>query len=87
MKEIQDRFDKGYTMSLYGTRELLYEQMLEDISSLLNLFSAKEKQIEDRIKWLGFAIDSSYKEDLKITREIYKGRKHELELLLGLWKH
>lgn len=52
MKEIQDRFDKGYTMTLYGTRELLYEQMLDDIESLLILYSAQERVIELQTKAL-----------------------------------
>lgn len=46
IEEIKQRLDKGYTLSIYGTRELLYEQMREDINSLLNLFSTIESRIE-----------------------------------------
>lgn len=87
MKEIQDRFDKGYTMSLYGTRELLYEQMLEDISSLLNLFSAREKQIKDRLNYLNLVEKDLWEKNLPNTAKVYRERKQELEKLQGLWKH
>lgn len=87
MKEIQDRFDRGYTMSLYGTRELLYEQMLEDISSLLNLFSAREKQIEERVNYLNLVEKDLWEKNLPNTAEVYRERKQELEKLQELWKH
>lgn len=87
MKEIQDRFNKGYTMSLYGTRELLYEQMLEDISSLLNLFSAREKQIKDRLNYLNLVEKDLWEKNLPNTAEVYRERKQELEKLQELWKH
>lgn len=35
MREVKERFDKGYTMSIYGTREALHEQMRSDIEMLL----------------------------------------------------
>lgn len=87
MKEIQDRFDKGYTMSLYGTRELLYEQMLEDISSLLILYSARKKQIEKRVNYLNFVEKDLWDKNLPNTAEAYRERKQELEKLQELWKH
>ena len=34
-KEIQARFDRGYTMAIYGTRENIHEQMTNDIKELL----------------------------------------------------
>lgn len=87
MKEIQDRFDKGYTMSLYGTREMLYEQMLDDISSLLNLFSARKKQIEERVNYLNLVEKDLWEKNLPNTAEVYRERKQELEKLQELWKH
>ena len=87
MKEIQYRFDKGYTMSLYGTREFLHEQMLEDISSLLNLFSAREKQIKDRLNYLNLVEKDLWEKNLPNTAEVYRERKQELEKLQELWKH
>ena len=39
-EEIQKRFETGYTMAVYGNREAIHEQMLEDIESLLILNEA-----------------------------------------------
>ena len=63
IEEIRNRLEVGYTLSVYGTRELLYEQMEEDISSLLILFDARNKVIENRIKELETDkyIDSEHK--------------------------
>ena len=63
VEEIRNRLEVGYTLSVYGTRELLYEQMEEDISSLLILFDARNKAIENRIKELETDkyIDSEHK--------------------------
>ena len=63
IEEIRNRFEVGYTLSVYGTKELLYEQMVEDISSLLILFDARNKAIENRIKELEADkyIDSEHK--------------------------
>lgn len=41
IEEIRERFNRGYTMTLQGTRENLYKQMSDDIQSLLNLFAEK----------------------------------------------
>ena len=30
-EEIQARFERGYTMAIYGTRENIHEQMTNDI--------------------------------------------------------
>jgi len=46
MKEIKERLDKGYTMSIYGTRESIHEQMTKDIQSLLLLCEKKSEWIE-----------------------------------------
>lgn len=35
IKEIKARFDRGYTMAIYGTRERIHEQMTNDIEKLL----------------------------------------------------
>ncbi len=35
MKTVEERFKVGYTMSVYGSREAIYEQMLSDIEYLL----------------------------------------------------
>ena len=42
IEEIRQRLNRGYTLSIYGTRELLYKQMENDINSLLILFGAIE---------------------------------------------
>lgn len=39
MEEIKQRFERGYTMAIYGTREALYEQMISDIDALLQALS------------------------------------------------
>jgi hypothetical protein len=85
MKEIKDRMDKGYTMSLYGTRELLHEQMLEDISSLLNLLYGRESQVETRIEYLTLLIEDLLNINCPKTAENYAERKLELQKLLKLW--
>lgn len=41
IKEIQDRFDRGYTMAIYGTRERIHEQMTNDIEKLLEAINYK----------------------------------------------
>jgi hypothetical protein len=41
IQEIQDRFDRGYTMAIYGNRERIYEQMTEDIKTLLKAINYK----------------------------------------------
>lgn len=87
MKEIKDRMDKGYTMSLYGTRELLHEQMLKDISSLLNLFDAREKQLEKKIDELEDYKVDLIKDGFYVTAEDFSSRKQELKSLLESWKH
>lgn len=46
IEEIRNRLEVGYTLSVYGTRKLLYEQMEEDISSLLILFDAQKRAYE-----------------------------------------
>lgn len=40
IEKIKDRISKGYTMSIYGTRENIHEQMVDDINSLLILNEA-----------------------------------------------
>lgn len=54
IQEIKERFERGYTQSLYGNREL-FEQMKDDISSLLILYNAqkqgKELIIKDILNW------------------------------------
>lgn len=35
MEDIKHRLERGYTMSIYGTREALHEQMRSDIEQLL----------------------------------------------------
>lgn len=35
VEKIQARFDKGYTMAIYGTHENIHEQMNNDIKELL----------------------------------------------------
>jgi len=54
--KIQERLDKNlYTVSVFGSREAVYEQMWDDIESLLILFcaqkSVKEAIIEDILNW------------------------------------
>lgn len=49
LREIKERFERGYTLSLYGSKELLYKQMLDDIHSLLILFDARKRAIDNRI--------------------------------------
>lgn len=44
-EEIRNRLANGYTLSIYGTREVLYKQMEEDISTLLNLLINKNKEV------------------------------------------
>jgi hypothetical protein len=34
-EKIQKRFERGYTMAVYGTREAIHKQMWEDIRVLL----------------------------------------------------
>jgi len=41
IKEIQDRFDRGYTMAIYGNRERIHEQMTNDIEKLLEAINYK----------------------------------------------
>lgn len=53
VEEIRNRLIQGYTMSIYGTRELLHEQMEEDISFLLILFDALKQSKKQII--IGFA--------------------------------
>lgn len=40
IEEIKNRLAVGYTVSVYGTRELVHEQMEDDIKSLIILFEA-----------------------------------------------
>jgi hypothetical protein len=54
VEEIRERFIRGYTMTLYGTREILHKQMEDDIQFLLNLFSAENNKIERKVDMLGF---------------------------------
>ena len=51
IEEIRNRLEVGYTLSVYGTKELLYEQMVEDISSLLILFDALRQSKIDLVKF------------------------------------
>lgn len=51
IEEIRNRLEVGYTLSVYGTSELLYEQMVEDISSLLILFDALGQSKIDLVKF------------------------------------
>ena len=51
IEEIRNRFEVGYTLSVYGTKELLYEQMVEDISSLLILFDELGQSKIDLVKF------------------------------------
>lgn len=47
--KIQEKLDNGYI----GTDEsVLYEQMMDDLSSVLTLFYAKNREIESRIEQL-----------------------------------
>ena len=51
--KIQEKIDKGlYTVTVFGSREALYEEVYDDIESLLILFRAKNRAIEERIKQL-----------------------------------
>lgn len=54
VEEIRERFNRGYTMTLYGTREILHKQMEQDIQFLLNLFSAENNKIERKVDKLDF---------------------------------
>jgi hypothetical protein len=53
--KIRDRLERGYTQSLYGNSEILFEQMEDDISSLLIFYDAvkrsKELIIKDILNW------------------------------------
>ena len=82
MKEIRERFERGYTLALYGTRELLHEQMREDISSLLILFSAKNKNIESKIEML--KEERLLLQDTTIVDNYFRYRIKELTNLLKL---
>ena len=52
VENIKERLERGYTVTLYGTRELVHEQMEKDIKYLLSLKSYTE---EDMIKFASFA--------------------------------
>lgn len=39
LTEIKKRFEQGYTMSIYGTRDLLHEQMHNDMEALINIIN------------------------------------------------
>lgn len=54
VEEIRKRFDRGYTMTLYGTREILHKQMEDDIQFLLFLLSAENNKIERKVDKLDF---------------------------------
>ena len=41
IEEIKSRLAVGYTVSVYGTRALVHEQMEDDLNSLVTLFEAK----------------------------------------------
>jgi hypothetical protein len=43
IQEIRERFERGYTQSIYGNSSLLIEQMYDDIESLLILFDALDR--------------------------------------------
>ena len=45
IEEIQNRFEIGYTMALYGTRENIHEQMNNDIKKLLIDKKALQEQL------------------------------------------
>lgn len=74
IEEIRTRLERGYVISLYGNSEYLYEQMEDDISSLLILFDAQKLAIEDRIKEL--------EKDPYLDSEYKKHRIKELKRLL-----
>ena len=46
ISKIQERIDRDlYTVSVFGSSEALYEQMYDDIESLLILFRAKRETV------------------------------------------
>ena len=46
IEEIQNRFERGYTMALYGTRENIHEQMTNDIEKLLEVINFTGSSLE-----------------------------------------
>lgn len=69
IEEIQNRFERGYTMALYGTRENIHEQMTNDIEKLLEAINftdssmeLKEKEVMNFKEW---AKTFEYKETYK----------------------
>jgi hypothetical protein len=53
MDKIREKLVKDlYTVSVLGSSEAVYEEMYDDIESLLILFSAKNRAIEHRIEEL-----------------------------------
>jgi len=79
-----------YTVSVLGSSEAVYEEMYDDIESLLILFRAKNKAIEqrieeteDKIKLIN-ASDSVFKGSMSASKELHRlrGIKKELKNLL-----
>ena len=60
IEEIKNRLEVGYTLSVYGTRELLYGQMEDDINSLLILFDAQKSAIKENNSKLIEYIERKY---------------------------
>lgn len=91
ISKIQERIDRDlYTVSVFGSSEALYEQMYDDIESLLILFRAKNRAIEhrievieDRIKFINSS-DSVFKGSMSASKELHRlrGIKKELKRLL-----
>lgn len=46
IEEIQNRFERGYTMAIYGTRENIHEQMNNDIEKLLEAINFTGSSLE-----------------------------------------
>ena len=81
IEAIKNRLIQGYTLSIYGTSELLYEQMEDDISSLLILFDAQKRAIDNLEQEL-FNLDDDYCNkhkwgDCECTNECKRGLKME----------
>lgn len=58
--KIQEKIDRNlYTVSVLGSREAVYEEMWDDIESLLILFRAKNRAIEEQIDRLKDYANSS----------------------------
>ena len=89
--KIQERLAKNlYTVSVFGSSEAVYEQMWDDIESLLILFSAKNRAIEEKLKETEEKIkfintsDSVFKGSMSANKELnrLRGIKKALKELL-----